>query len=166
MPPCYSDVRLIGVMGMGNVVYGIFFRYSKFNANHVYTYPHNTVCNRAFGGCLLITFPWRTQSQSTSVLRGGLRWKGKEIHIHSVDLYVLFFHVTFCRVKQVLRLEVPVRDAHVVQVLDSHADVFHELGGLTLVEGLLLLNALEQLATKHAINRINDPLEQPLHYEE
>ena len=86
--------------------------------------------------------------------------------MHSVDLYVLFFHVTFCRVKQVLRLEVPVRDAHVVQVLDSHADVFHELGGLTLVEGLLLLNALEQLATKHAINRINDPLEQPLRYEE
>ena len=44
-------------------------------------------------------------------------------------------------------------DAHVVQVLDSKADVSHQLSGLALVEGLLLLDALKELATKHAKNR-------------
>ena len=42
-----------------------------------------------------------------------------------------------------------MRDVHVVEVLDSHANVFHEFGSLALVEGLLLLYALKELTTEH-----------------
>ena len=46
----------------------------------------------------------------------------------------------------------PVRDVHVVEVLDGHDDVFHEFGRLALRELLLLLDALEELAAAHALH--------------
>jgi hypothetical protein len=35
------------------------------------------------------------------------------------------FPLTFAGVEQILWLEVPVSDVHIVQKLDGHADVFH-----------------------------------------
>ena len=45
-----------------------------------------------------------------------------------------------------------MRDVHVVEVLDSHANVFHEFSGLALVECLFLLYALKELTTEHTEN--------------